>query len=150
MSLTKTFFSRPATPDAPIVCTAHLDRDILRIQFDGYRAAFEHLVRSERIPGGFRWTFQAALGQASQLLGLASREAECCGFLSFLLREEGEHIIWETTAAPQADAALDAFFHLPAKLREETRPEYDIQGLKRTFEATGLEFTADQRAADHA
>lgn len=150
MSLTKPFLSRPAAPGAPIVCTAGLDRDILRIHFDGYRAAFEHLVSSERTPGRFRWTFRATLGLASQLLGLASREADCCSFLGFTLREEGEHIVWETTADARAEAMLEMFFQLPGKLRDGTRPELDIPGLKAEFDAIGLAFTADQHAADRA
>jgi hypothetical protein len=135
-----TFFSRPAVPAAAIVCTG--DRTLARLQIDGYRAAFEHLISVDAIPRGFRWTFRAQLGLASQLRGLAEREAGCCRFLSFDLTSEGDRIVWESTGDASATSVIDEIARLPQRLRDEPRAEHDIAVLKQNAEAAGLAFRA--------
>jgi hypothetical protein len=134
------FFSRAAAPAAPLICTG--DQTLVRLQLDGYRAAFEQLVRTEVVPNGFRWIFRAEPGLTDRLRTLAEREAECCRFLSFDLGTDGDLIIWEITAEASAAAVLAEVGRLPQRLRDEPRPEHDIVALERHAEEAGLRFTA--------
>jgi hypothetical protein len=127
-------FSRAAAPSAPVVCTG--DLALARLQLDGYRAAFQHLVRVDAIPGGFRWTFRAQLGLASQLRGLAEREAECCRFLSYDLVSDGEWIVWDSAGSDDARPVIDEIARLPQRLRDAN----DLAAIKRNVEAAGLIF----------
>jgi hypothetical protein len=127
--------------DAPIACTADLgDERGVRAQVDGYRAVFAELVGTERFAGGFRWRFRARPGLEAELRQLAEREHGCCSFLSFELTRSGDEIVWETTAPSRADSVLEAFFRLPAGLRD-TGPGHDVPALKQSAEAAGLVFT---------
>ena len=135
-----TIFSRPAAPAAPLICTG--DQGQARLQIDGYRSAFQHLLHVDAIPHGFRWTFRAQPGLAEQLRGLAEREADCCRFMSFELTDEGDRIVWETTGDASAAPVIDELARLPERLRNEPRASHDLAALKRSAEAAGLVFTA--------
>jgi hypothetical protein len=137
----ETFFSRRARPGANIACTA--DLKLAEIQIDGYRAVFAHLVSAARFAGGFRWRFQADLGIASQLIGLAAREADCCQFFGYEVRRDGEHIVWEVTANDRAASILEEYFKLPERLRQEPESGHEVVALKRLAEAAGLVFAND-------
>jgi hypothetical protein len=134
------FFSRAAAPAAPLICT--VDKTLVRLQLDGYRAAFEHLVRTEVIPNGFRWIFRAEAGLTTNLRALAEREAECCRFLSFDLATDGGLVVWEITGEASAAAVLEELARMPQRLRDEPRPDHDLVALERHAEAAGLRFTA--------
>jgi hypothetical protein len=148
--------SPPSPPDEPVVCTAHLwDKSGIMAQIDGYRAAFDHLIDTERFPGGFRWTFRARPGLYVDLVRLAQREHECCRFFHFEIkggedvrrpnRRAGadantDVIVWETTADDGASTVLEEYFRLPERLRAEPRRGHDVLSLKRAAERAGLRF----------
>jgi hypothetical protein len=135
-----------AAAGAPIVCTANLRNDgAVQTQVDDYRAAFAHLVGSERFPGGFRWRFGVVPGLEARLRQLADREHGCCGFMSFAVTSSRDQIVWEATADERATAVIEEFFRLPERLRDEPRRGHDAAALKRSAEAAGLRFAADDR-----
>jgi hypothetical protein len=138
------FFSRAAAPAAPLICTG--DHTQARLQIDGYRAAFEHLIHAESIPHGFRWIFRAQPGLAARLRALAEREADCCRFMSFELTEDGDRIVWESTGDASASPVLDEIARLPERLRDEPRAGHDLAALKRSAEAKGLVFAPTARS----
>ena len=134
-------FSRSSAVNAPVVCSADLTH--AQVQIDGYRAAFQRLVGTERFPGGFRWTFRAEHGLESQLRELAEREADCCRFFSYDLITDGDKISWEVRGEDRVSSVLEEYFHLPERLREEPRQVHDVAALKRSAEKAGLIFIAE-------
>ena len=131
-----------ASGDEPIACTA--DLSLAQVQIDAYRAAFTHLVASERFAGGFRWIFRAEPGLVGQLRDVAAREHECCRFLSFDVKSDGRQIVWETRASERAASVLEEYSRLPQRLSTEPRRGRDVALLKRAADEAGLKFTADQ------
>jgi hypothetical protein len=141
----KPYASPQAQPDEAIVCTANLwDTSNIMAQVDGYRAAFRHLIGTERFPGGFRWTFRARPGLYSELVRLAQREHQCCRFFHFEVKEVTDAIVWETTADDRASPVLDEYSHLPERLRAEPRPGHDLLALKGAAQRAGLRFAGDE------
>ena len=125
------------TPGEPITCTLGSSAQQIQRVAD-FRQAFEHLQRTERIEGGFRWHFLANPEQEVFLRQLAEREHDCCSFFAFTITREGPIVVWETRAPDVAARVLDAFKGLPEKL--ESGAEHDA--LKSAFAAAGLRFTA--------
>jgi len=127
----------------PLVCTADLrDKPSVQGQLDGYRAAFEHLLRSEKFDGGVRWVFSNRPGLAARLRKLAKNEHQCCSFFEFDLRAAGETIIWQTTASIEAAAVLDEFGRLPERLSQHSEGK-DQAAIKQAISRAGLSFAAD-------
>ncbi len=127
-----------------IVCTADLaDKPALHVQLEGYRAAFAHLVRTERFTDGFRWVFRKEPGLDARLKLLAENEHECCRFLAFELMTTSDHIVWETRASAAAASVLEFFSRLPERLSEEPSHGADVLQLKQHAGNAGLEFAAD-------
>lgn len=141
-----TVYRSPEPPaDEAIVCTADLtDGPTVQGQIDGYRAAFAHLMTTERFPGGFRWVFRKAPGFDAQLKRLAEAEHQCCRFFSFDITTTSEHVVWETRAHASAWSVLEFFAALPERLKEEGRPGADVAWLKQRSSAAGLRFAADE------
>jgi hypothetical protein len=130
-------------PGEPIICTADLrDKPTVQGQLDGYRAAFEHLLRVEKFEGGVRWFFPNRPGLGDELRNLAEKEHQCCRFFKFDLRANGDTIVWETTASPDAAQVLDEFARLPERLREHDRG-HEAQPIKEAIGGAGLIFAAD-------
>jgi hypothetical protein len=130
-------------PGEPIVCTADLrDNPTVQGQLDGYRAAFEHLLRTEEFEGGVRWVFSNRPGLDAELRNLAEKERQCCSFFKFDLRTTGETIVWETTARQEAALVLEEFGRLPERLRQHTRGS-EQQPIKQAISGAGLIFAAD-------
>jgi hypothetical protein len=145
--VTQLYRSPDVAEGEQIVCTGDLkDKPAVEEQIDRYRVAFEHLLTTERFPGGFRWRFRAAPGLELQLRRLVEREHDCCRFLQFSLRQEGAELIWETTANEAAASVVEEFALLPQRLAEEPRRGQDVAHLKRTAGAAGLKFAADSRS----
>lgn len=127
----------------PIVCTADLrDEPTVQGQLDGYRSAFEHLLRTEKLEGGVRWVFKRRPGLDTELRNLAEREQQCCSFFKFDLWTTGETIVWETTASKEAASVLDEFGRLPERLSQPTRGS-EQQAVKQAISRAGLIFAAD-------
>jgi hypothetical protein len=134
------YVSGPAKENEPLVCTADLnDARGVDTQLEGYRAAFGHLVASERFEGGVRWRFRAVPGLEAHLAELATRERACCQFFQFDLVVDGEEIIWETRAQDHARTILDEFFTLPDRLRASA----DVATVKAAAERAGLVFARE-------
>ena len=134
-------------PGEPIVCTADLhDKPGVQGQLDGYRAVFQHLLRSEKFDGGVRWVFPNRPGLAAQLRNLAEKEHQCCSFFKFDLRAIGQTIIWETTASKEASAVLDEFGRLPERLSQHPRGNEE-EAIKQAISGAGLMFAADRRGS---
>jgi len=130
-------------PGEPIVCTADLrDKPTVQGQLDGYRAVFQHLLRTEKFDGGVRWVFSNPPGLADQLRNLAEKEQQCCRFFKFDLRVVGETIWWETTASKEAAAVLDEFGRLPERLSQHPRGSEE-EPIKQAISGVGLIFAAD-------
>ena len=128
----------------PVACTFDMkDMGAAEAHLDGYRAAFAHLLRTERFPGGFRWVFRAEPALESQLKSLAEREHGCCRFLNFELTRDGDSITWTTTADVDAAAVLEAYCLLPETLRGQLQPGQDISVLRRAFAGSGLAFPGE-------
>lgn len=130
-------------PGEPIVCTADLrDKPTVQGQLDGYRAAFEHLLRVETLEGRVRWVFENRRGLGEELRILAENEHQCCRFFKFDLRADGDTIVWETTATPDAAQVLEEFARLPERLSQHERGR-EAQAIKQTIGGAGLIFAAD-------
>jgi hypothetical protein len=139
--------SPPTQEDEPLACTFDFrNTAAAQAHVDGYRAAFTRLVGTERFPGGFRWIFRADPGLAVELKTLAEREHGCCRFLSFDVKTDGPHIVWETRAQEHATTFLEEYLQLPERLRAEPRPGHDVAVLERDVRKAGLVFTADSAA----
>jgi hypothetical protein len=134
-------------PGEPIVCTADLrDKPTVQGQLDGYRAAFEHLLRVEKLEGRVRWVFANRPGLRDELRNLAEKEHQCCRFFKFDLRADADTIVWETTASPDAAQVLDEFARLPERLRQHERGR-EAQPIKEAIAGAGLIFAADMPGA---
>ena len=130
-------------PGEPIVCTADLrDKPTVQDQLDGYRAAFDHLIRTEKFEGGVRWIFENRPGLDAELRNLAEKEHQCCSFFKFDLRTTGETIVWETTAHKEAATVLEEFGRLPERLNEHARGS-EQEPIKQAIGGAGLIFAAD-------
>jgi hypothetical protein len=139
----KSSCSWPGAAEAPIACTADLrNEQEVRKYMDRYQSAFTHLIHSEKLPNGFRWTFRAEPGLEASLRKLADQEHECCGFFSFELSSDRDRITWTVTADERARSVVDEFYRLPERLREASREGGGLVPLKRKMEAAGLAFTA--------
>jgi hypothetical protein len=131
------------SPHEPIVCTADLeDKPAIQAHLDGYRAAFEHLLRVERFQGGVRWVFAHHPGLVADLRLLAQNEHECCKFFKFDLQQTDDAIVWETTARGEAASVLDEFGRLPERLRQHPRGA-EAAAIKQEIGGAGLAFAAD-------
>jgi hypothetical protein len=129
--------------DEPIVCTADVeDTPTVRGQLEGYRAAFEHLLRVERFEGGVRWVFVKRPGLGAELRNLAEKEHQCCSFFKFDLQDAGATIVWETTASQEAAGVLDEFARLPERLSQHARGS-EMAAIKQAFCDAGLIFASD-------
>jgi hypothetical protein len=138
----KSVCSWPGGADEPIACTADLrDEKAVRKGMEKYRAAFTHLMRTERLPNGFRWIFRAEEGLEARIRELAQLEHECCRFFGFELTSDRDRIVWTVTSDERARAVVDEFSHLPERLEAEPRPGHDLAALKRNMEGAGLVFT---------
>lgn len=137
-------FSTPSPrPGEPIVCTADLrDQPTVQGQLEGYAAAFQQLIRVEKLDERVRWIFANRPGLGDELRRLAENEHRCCRFFKFDLRADGEAIVWETTAAPEAAPVLDEFARLPERLSQHARGSA-VQPIKQAIEAAGLSFASD-------
>jgi hypothetical protein len=129
--------------DEPIVCTADLrDTPTVQGQLDGYRAAFQHLLRTERLENRVRWVFKDQPGLDADLRSLAEKEHQCCSFFKFDLRTPGETIVWETTARKEAATVLQEFARLPERLRQHAKG-HEQRPIKQAMGEAGLSFAAD-------
>jgi hypothetical protein len=100
----------PAFADEPLACT--LEGGQLAGRVAEFRAVFAWLLRAERLPQGFRWTFQNGPGVERSVRELARREHLCCPFLSFAISTQGEQLIWEGRGPDGAEQIVDQFFAL--------------------------------------
>jgi len=140
---TRILSTASARPGEPIVCTADLrDKPTVQGQLDGYRAAFAHLLRTEKFEGGVRWVFPNRPGLAVELRNLAEKEHQCCSFFAFDLRTAGETIVWETSASQEAASVLDEFGRLPERLKQHPRGSEE-EAIKQAISGAGLIFAAD-------
>ena len=138
------FVTAEPAANEPIVCTADLDnKPTVQGQLDGYRAAFAQLLRSEKLPRGFRWVFATRPGLEAELRTLAEKEHQCCRFFKFELRSIGDVVTWEVTGDERAENALKAFEQLPEHLARTPR-EGDALAIKQAVTAAGLVFAADR------
>lgn len=130
-------------PGEPIVCTADLrDKPTVQGQLDGYRAAFKHLIRVERVGNSARWVFANRPGLDMELRNLAANEHQCCSFFKFDLRTAGDTIVWETTSNEDGRAVLDEFARLPERLNQHPKGN-ETQPIKEAIGGAGLIFAAD-------
>jgi hypothetical protein len=137
------FSTSSPRPEEPIVCTADLrDKPTVQGQLDGYRAAFQHLLRVERFEGGARWIFENRPGLDVELRKLAEKEHQCCGFFKFDVRAERDTLVWETTARAGAAKVLDEFARLPERLEQYARGN-ETKPIKQAIGNAGLIFAAD-------
>jgi hypothetical protein len=133
--------------EEPIVCTADLrNKPTMQGQLDGYRAAFEHLLRIERFEGGARWVFQKRPALDVELRSLAEKEHQCCSFFQFDVRADGDVLVWETTAHESAAEVLDEFVRLPKRLNQHARGN-ETASIKQAIGNAGLIFAADTSPA---
>ncbi len=136
--------SPAAIGEEPIACTADLQhKPAVQEQIDRYRAAFVHLVGTDRLAGGFRWRFRAEPGLEAELKLLAERETDCCRFFQFALLRSGDELHWETRADQRAASVLAEFARLPERLSQEPRCGHDVVLVKQSASAAGLVFAAD-------
>lgn len=119
----------------PIACTIGGREQQMKRVAD-FRAAFDHLLRTETFEGGFRWYFRADPERERFLRGLAQRENECCRFFDFRFTTNGETVVWETRATNEAAEVLEAFRRFPETLNEL----HDHDALKSAFSESGLKF----------
>lgn len=90
-----TLLSITARPDAPIACDMSTATDSLAERLAEYRRLFEHaLVGRESTPTTTTFRFAARPGVADWLRDLTTREAACCGYLSYEINQDVEEIVW--------------------------------------------------------
>ena len=143
-SAKESLLSTPSpAPGEPVVCTADLrDKPTVQGQLDGYRAAFQHLLRIEEFENGVRWVFANRPGLDTELRNLAEKEHQCCSFFKFDLRVEGDTIRWETRATKAAAAVLAEYARLPDQLALHPKGR-EAPVIKRAIGGAGLIFAAD-------
>jgi hypothetical protein len=106
--------SLTARPGAPVACDLSDASDSLADRLAEYRLLFEDaLVGRETTATTTTYRFAARPDVAERVRDLAMREAGCCGFLSFEIDDDGDEIVWTTTAGADATglAVLDELFH---------------------------------------
>jgi hypothetical protein len=97
---------------AEIMCT--LTDDDARSRLDEYARLFAAAYAGrERTATGTRWTLRAAPGVEDWARDLAAREATCCAFLTIAVTAAADHVRWEVTADPAAQAVVTWFYDLP-------------------------------------
>jgi hypothetical protein len=99
-----------AKADAPVACDLSAAPDSLAERLAEYRRLFEHaLLGRESTPTATTFRFAARPGVAEWVRDLATREAGCCGFLSYEIEEAGDEIVWTTSGGLGVSemAALD-------------------------------------------
>lgn len=126
----------PAVPHASIACTITKSQAVQRTA--DFLAAFAHLVRGERLEHGCRWYFRHSDELVKMLHSLATREHECCPFVTFTLAVEGSLLVWETVGPSPAQNAIDMFYQLPRSLKRD-----DLATLKRAAEDAGVRLVGE-------
>jgi hypothetical protein len=93
----------------PLACTltpgAMADR---RVAWQGL--ADRALTAKRRTPRGVELTYARQEDVEAELRGLAGLEAECCSWATWAVRHDGERVVLEVTAPPEAVAALQSMF----------------------------------------
>ena len=140
----RTLYASPKpSADEPIVCTADLTKKSdVQHGLEAYRGAFEHWLRTEHSPNGFRWVFSRAPGLEQRLLGLMKAEHGCCRFFEFELQSTDRELVWITRGSEASESVVEEFARLPARLKEHGTSEAGIGAVKRHAESAGLSFRA--------
>jgi hypothetical protein len=114
-----------AKPGAPVACDMSAAPDSLAERLAEYRRLFEHaLVGRESTPTTTTFRFAARPGVAEWVRDLATREAGCCGFLSYDIEEIGDEIVWRASGGlgvsemAVVDELLDATAAFPGGSEE--------------------------------
>ena len=77
-------------------CGCSLDNAAMEHRLGEFRAAFDDAyLGDETIPGGTRWRFRNAPGQAAELKALAAKERVCCPSIQFDVQIQGDEIWWD-------------------------------------------------------
>jgi hypothetical protein len=66
------------------------------------------------IAGGRRLVLRAEPGAAAELDDLVAAERECCPFLTMTIARDGERLVLDVVAPPDAAAIVDAMFEAAA------------------------------------
>jgi hypothetical protein len=72
------------------------------------------LLYGAPIAGGRRLVFGAAPGAAAELEDLVAGERECCPFLTMTITPDGERLVLDVVAPPDAAQIVDAMFEVAA------------------------------------
>jgi hypothetical protein len=136
--------TKSSEPLAEAIVCSLAGRDQHEQRAAEFRDAFTQLRNTESFEGGFRWYFHADAELEMRLRGLAQREHECCKFFDFQIHLEENVIVWETRAAKDAGAVLEAFKLLPETLARAARPD----ALTHALSEAGLTFAADLEGND--
>jgi hypothetical protein len=89
----------------PLFCSLRIDD--AAAQAMEWADLLGHTVAVEPLRGGVALTFR--IGMADDVEDLASREAECCGFLSITTTRNAESVLLEITSDhPDAAPVIDA------------------------------------------
>ena len=93
----------------PIACS--LTPSAARSQLDEWRELLDAaVVRRRRISAGrLELDIDPAFRPLDDLVGLARREAACCGFFAFSLAIDAELLTFVIEVPPGAEAVLDQF-----------------------------------------
>jgi len=68
------------------------------------------LVDREPTAHGVRLRFSTTGGAEDEVRDLVRREQECCPFFSFTLARDGDHLLLDAEAPPEARELLDGLF----------------------------------------
>jgi hypothetical protein len=71
------------------------------------------LLDTRPIAGGRRLAFRAGPGVAAELDELLAAERECCPFLTLTVARNGERVVLDVVAPPEAAAIVETMFEIP-------------------------------------
>lgn len=105
----KTYLTIEALPSAPVACDMTAAIDTHEERLDEYSRLFAHaLVGRDRTANTAMFRFAAKPGVREWIIDLATREAACCGFLTYRITETDAQLEWTTTTTMDGDDSAAA------------------------------------------
>ena len=104
---------KPTGQELPIACTlGAADMPQRRRRWEAI--ANSAMLASEHTTGGARQTYRPGEEVECELAELIRLEAECCAFLDFDLRREGDRLVLDISGPPEAASIIELFAARPA------------------------------------
>jgi MerR family copper efflux transcriptional regulator len=98
----------------PLACSLTAgDQAGRRLEFDAILG--RGLLAREMTPRGIRLRFRASPGLRQDLVDLTHREKECCPFFDFRIEANGDELLLDVSAPPEARPVIEQLFPMEAR-----------------------------------